>query len=372
MITRHRNESGSATVALLVIVVVCAAMAAGVLLPGLADNRDSQADLSRERAFQLAEAGVDWAIAKVRSDRGAIPSPPTDQKTVGNLGDFVLSYESGAANSMDDDGDGETDESDESDFVYVTSTGRSNGINRTIAVTLRRNVQVPQIEASIQFNVETPILDLNGNAFLISGEDHDLTGSIDTSKPTKPGIASPAPVADLESQVPAGRLDQIQGTGGTPSIATVPAFDLASLVDQARFASSVIVESGTHTNLALGTPTASGVIVAYAEGDVHLSGGATGAGILIVDGDLRISGGFERVGLLIVRGRVTMTGGGGGKRVVGGVLIGEEIVSDVSESEVTVTGTVDLLYSSEAIALASQSLVMMSVLSWNETGNPTP
>ena len=72
----------------------------------------------------------------------------------------------------------------------------------------------------------TPLsLDLNGNAFLISGEDHDLTGAIDTSKPTKPGIASPAPVADLESQVPANRLDQIQGTGGTPSIATVSPFD---------------------------------------------------------------------------------------------------------------------------------------------------
>lgn len=145
---------------------------------------------------------------------------------------------------------------------------------------------------------------------------------------------------------------------------------LDELVEQAKSAASIRIPGGTHTGLALGTPTESGVIVAYADEDIHLSGSSEGAGILVVDGDLRISGAFTWRGLILVRGRVTMVGGGGTKRVIGGVIIGEEIESEVSTTEVEVTGTVDLLYSREAIRLATQSLVIMSVLSWSEIANP--
>jgi hypothetical protein len=366
----RRAESGNAILPVIVIVVICVAMAAGLILPGLAESRESQADLSRERAFQLSEAGIDWAIARVRSAKGAIPSPPSETRAVGTVGSFVLSYASGAGNGLDDDGDGTTDEADESDFVFVTSTGDANGARRTHRVVLRRNVQIPEVDAAIQFNVTTPIVDLKGNAFLISGADHDLTGAVDPLLAQKPGMASPAPPVDLISQIAASRQDQVQGAGGAPSVATLPAIDLDALVDQAKSAASLIVEPGTHTGLALGTPTAAGVVVAHCDDDLHLSGDATGAGILIVDGDLRISGSFTWTGLLLVRGRLEMTGGGHSKRVIGGVLIGQEITTSDDSSEVTVTGTVDLLYSSAAIQLAAQSLVMMSVLSWNETGNP--
>ena len=59
MLRRNAAETGSATLAVLVIVIVCLGMAASVLIPGLADSRLSQADLARERAFQLSEAGID-------------------------------------------------------------------------------------------------------------------------------------------------------------------------------------------------------------------------------------------------------------------------------------------------------------------------
>ena len=367
---RGASDAGSTLMALLVIVLVCGGLVSAVLLPAVADSRTANAALDRERAFQLAESGIDWAIAIVRRSGGALPDPAESQRTVGSLGDFVVLYESGGANSIDDDGDGTTDESDESDFIYLTSTGRAGSSSRTLEVVLRSAVQVPELEAAVQFNVDSPILDLKGNAFLISGVDHDLEGTEDLSVTQKSGIASPALEADLIAQIPAARQDQIQGLGGTPSISQISAFDLGALVDQAKSAASIVIEGGTHTDLVLGEPTESGVVVAYASSDIHLSGNAEGAGILIVDGDLRVSGSFTWRGLVIVRGRVTMTGGGSGKRVIGGLVIGEEITSEISEAEVVVAGTVDLLYSSEAIRMASGSLVVMSVLSWQEVGTP--
>ncbi len=370
MRSARTSERGAATFALLVVVLICGALAAAVLLPGIARQRTAAASLARENAFQLAESGLDWGIAAVRRSNGAIPPTGDETLTVGTLGSFAVHYESGVANSIDDDGDGTVDESDESDFMLLQSTGVADAQRRTLQVVLRRSVQVPQVEAAVQFNVSAPIVDLKGDAFLISGEDHDLDGNVDALAPQKAGIASPADVGVVVSQIAPARYDQVVGAGGMPSVGQVGAMDLATIVAQARSGATVQVEPGTHTNLALGTATAGGVVVAYCDGDLHLSGNNEGAGVLIVDGDLDISGSFLWTGIIIVRGRATLVGGGGGKRLIGGLIIGEEITSDVDTTEVTVTGTVDLFYSSQAIALASQSLYVMSVLSWQEIANP--
>ena len=90
----------------------------------------------------------------------------------------------------------------------------------------------------------------------------------------------------------------------------------------------------------------------------------------VVDGDLRISGNFSWVGIVIVRGRATMVGGGSEKRVIGTLVVGEEVNSEFSSTSVSVSGTVDLLYSSDAIALASNALRIPIVAAWREVANP--
>ena len=72
----------------------------------------------------------------------------------------------------------------------------------------------------------------------------------------------------------------------------------------------------------------------------------------------------------MVRGRVSFVGGGNSKRVVGVAAIGEEVNSKSGTQTVRLTGTVDLLYSSESIGLAAECLSMMAVMSWREVGNP--
>ena len=77
----------------------------------------------------------------------------------------------------------------------------------------------------------SPIIDLNGNAFSINGNDHDIDGVATGIGLPKGGIASPAPVADIESQIPASHADNIIGLGGTPSVVMVPAIDLTTRAD---------------------------------------------------------------------------------------------------------------------------------------------
>ena len=336
----------------------------------MAREREAAALLALEPSFQLAEPRTDWCITAVREGNGALPAAPEEQRTVGAVGQFVVRYADGTANLQDDDGDGITDESDESDFVFLRSTGTYAGTSRTLAVVLRRSVEIPDVTSSVQFNVSNPIVDLNGNAFLISGAEHAVNGNADPTLAERVAIASPAAPSVIVDQIPAKRRDQVVGAGAEPSVGQVPPIDLVGLVEQARAAATVLISPGTHSSVSIGQATDAGVVTAYAEGNVKFTGNGTGAGLLVVDGDLDIAGGFQWTGIVIVRGRVRMVGGGGTKRLIGGLVIGEEISNDDDESEVTVSGNVELLFSSAAIRMASGSLAVMSIQSWAETGNP--
>jgi hypothetical protein len=65
--------------------------------------------------------------------------------------------------------------------------------------------------------------------------------------------------------------------------------------------------------------------ITYVPGDLKLTAGSTGAGILVVDGDLEINGGLQFYGLILVKGVVAFTGGGANPtNIVGAVLAGQQ------------------------------------------------
>ncbi|HLK35021.1 MAG TPA: hypothetical protein VKT29_18125 [Terriglobales bacterium] len=69
--------------------------------------------------------------------------------------------------------------------------------------------------------------------------------------------------------------------------------------------------------------------VTYIPGNVQLTGGAVGNGVLVVDGNLDIHGGMSFYGLVIVRGVISFTGGGSsGVNIYGGVLAGQQSYVD--------------------------------------------
>ena len=85
-----------------------------------------------------------------------------------------------------------------------------------------------------------------------------------------------------------------------------------------------------------------------------MGGGSGGAGILMVDGNLTITGGWDYVGYIFVTGRVVMNGGAGTRRLQGTMFIGGDVVQG-STVLLWVNGTVDLLYSSEALNLVRET-----------------
>jgi hypothetical protein len=69
--------------------------------------------------------------------------------------------------------------------------------------------------------------------------------------------------------------------------------------------------------------------VTYVPGDLQMTAGSTGNGILIVDGDLDIHGGLQFYGLILVRGVIKFTGGGSDQtNIFGAVLAGQESYVD--------------------------------------------
>lgn len=367
---RRSKQRGTAIPALLVSLSICGALSAGVLMTNTARTREAVSDLSEERAIHLAEAGADWGVAQIRIRNGVVPTFTT-VGSASKAGTFTVTYTQGNANGRDDDGDGVVDNVEESDFAAVRSTGAAQRVRRTIEVLMRRAIVVPTFTAAVQMNVEVPVLDLSGNAFQIDGRDHAIDGTLNPMGVAKYGIS--APVADptvLSSQIPAKNVDQVTGSGTNPSVAKVAAIDLNTLVEQAKAAASIVIAPGTHDTLALGSPVPGGTVVAYAPGDVHFSGSVGGAGVLVIDGDLRISGSFQWTGIVIVRGRATMVGGGGLKRIIGALVVGEEATASTSTTSVDITGTVDLYFSAAAIQLASESFAIMALMSWREVANP--
>ena len=69
--------------------------------------------------------------------------------------------------------------------------------------------------------------------------------------------------------------------------------------------------------------------ITYVPGNLHLTGGSVGNGVLIVSGDLVIDGGFQFYGLILVKGIIKFQGGGSDPtNIYGGVIAGQNSVDN--------------------------------------------
>jgi Tfp pilus assembly protein PilX len=95
-----------------------------------------------------------------------------------------------------------------------------------------------------------------------------------------------------------------------------------------------------------------GPATVYVPGSVHLSGNASGSGILIIDGDLEVHGGLAFYGLILVKGQISFTGGGSQKiNLYGAILAGQDVnAQDVAMTD-TIGGSFNFHYDSCALKL---------------------
>jgi Tfp pilus assembly protein PilX len=87
--------------------------------------------------------------------------------------------------------------------------------------------------------------------------------------------------------------------------------------------------------------------------DAQISGNLQGRGILIVSGNLELTGGLEYEGLVYVKGTLTISGGGNGLNVTGGVMANETV---------TINGSIKVTYDPDtldAVAKENSSSAMM-------------
>jgi hypothetical protein len=202
----------------------------------------------------------------------------------------------------------------------------------------------------------------------INGHDHDINGNL-IGGTSVPGIAVDGEtqrnaVIDMITQ---HTIDQVLGTGGTPSVVTI-----TNEIDWAEYAQlvadnpDIIIDTQEKVKTTNTWGTLSDPKVTFINGDIKInnSQAANGCGILVVNGNLEINGGFDYKGLVIAFKNTTIDIKlNGNAEILGSLVVaGTQINVDVS------SGNFNALYSTEALNLIQALLVTkrFSILSWWE------
>ena len=379
--TRRTPEEGNAlflTLMLVTLLVGLAAAQAGVQQKNLQQSRFY---VARKALHKYAESGLAMGLHEVRH---AISVSP------GNIGTetWTSAFDHGrdgiAGTSDEGENDGIPTPGEPEVYpvaigpsgegvqliVHVLDTGIA-GVRRLVATSFNGEATVT-LEKQIQTEITTipttgaifmspnMALDLQGNSWVIDGRDHDLSGNL-TGDPGLPGLTTAvgdtpgANASDLVAQIPEGHQDQVIGAGGTPSVGEVQPFDLGALVNQFDMVKTHDVAPGTYSSLDLSGAPVGQQPVAFVSGDLTLTGDGSASGVLVVDGNLTMTGQFGWQGLIIVRGDVILTGGGANIHVIGAIVIGESLTA-IDDSDLSLSGSADIYYSSEVLQTVQQTL----------------
>jgi hypothetical protein len=327
----------------------------------------------RERAFALAEAGVDHVAALLNAsvwtagDTLDWSSDLSDNDGDGLVDEsdetLAATAELWGADGVDNDGDAVVDEPDE-DIVRVSCQATVGRSTRPVLAWLTRpRSTLPDPAAAVYLNDENANTSFSGNAFRIDGNDVNLDGTAGSGSPIY-GIAINGDPNQVLAQLNSQQEDNVTGIGGYPSVGQETPNDpffIQGFVSTLEPSADLLFQNygGTYTGT-LGDWTTGNYLITLSKGDFHLGGGSTGAGVLLVDGNLTISGGWEFVGFVFVTGTVRLTGGGGGKRLQGALFVAGDVEqtnsTQTEDEDLTVTGTVDLLFSSQALAFVRDAV----------------
>jgi hypothetical protein len=204
-------------------------------------------------------------------------------------------------------------------------------------------------------------MNFNGNAFYVDGHDHAVAAPNDTvaGAPPLAGISTPNNPNDIESGIDGQQADNVQGTGSDPSVESSNVnLDLASMAAAWSDAADITLAGDQNNPSTTGWGTTTDLKIIHIGGDLHISGNASGAGVLVIDGDMTLSGTFNWNGVVLCLGDVTVTGGGSAKQILGALMV-QGTISGTS----TMNGNIKLLYSSEMISKLN-SLTRYEVSSW--------
>ena len=249
--------------------------------------------------------------------------------------------------------------------LKIKSIGKFLGVNHTSMILAKRTPVVPPaVNASVYISSTNLSINFNGNVD-ISGNDHDMNGNL-TAGTSLPGIAvnKPSDSAYVVNDIKPKITKAITGSGGTPSVATVPdTINWEKVTQNIIFAADYTYPTGTYsTGTPLGTMTEPKIT--YVNGDINFTGTVEGYGIMVVNGNLTLSGQFTFNGIIIVYGQSQITVQTTGNSTVYGATM---FVGQSVDFKAT-SGNSTMYYSSAAINNAKVNLKSSTfkILSWWE------
>ena len=386
MISSTKNprfrERGSILVIILILMIPLAGLSLALISQGNMQTQELSASRGRAMAQVNAETGIDHALGQLLQNT-ANQAPIQEHYLDSENLRYVVEFADLGADGFDNDGDLEVDEADEEGLVSLTSTGSLNVLGydeagdpvsentrfylKRIRAIGRAGKGLPGFPYAVYLGDPNAETEFNGNSFLIDGFDHDAEGNT-IAGDAVPGIATVGDPVLIEDQILAHQNDNVIGEGGEPSVGNTAPLDLQAIIDEYKNGADISVHNPTSTYTgSLGDPDGPVFKITHSEGNLDISGGAEGAGLLLVEGNLEITGSFEYLGVVIVTGQVIFRGGGGVKRVIGTVLVGGDFIENSPHDEdLELSGTIDILYSSTLQEDLSNAVSTFTITSWQE------
>ena len=311
------------------------AAAATMLMTG----RNSQLlrGVQEAKALLAAEAGMNETVYRIETGT-LTPGVPVG-RDLGSGRSYVAEAHLLSSDGLDNDADGVVDEIDESAFQIVVTGIYARAVKRLAGI-VREPTDVPGLAGGI-LCLGSPEIRATGNS-TVSGRDTNLNGT--PGDPTKDvfgiAIVAPGTLADLNAGFTGSGSSTVDGKTASPSLgASSDEINLAGLVASVRHHADTEIEPGTYST-PFGDWVSGDTRVAYCPGNLKLTAGGGGAGILVVAGDLKMTGSIRWDGLVVVLGDF---------EVVGGALVHGGVIQGPDGAAIKTAGTGTVRYSSAVI-----------------------
>lgn len=327
------------------VIAVLLIIGAAFVVRTINEKNFSYRNKETKEAFNLAEAGINFAITMLQQDYNWSGQPPL------NLGRGQYSV---SINNILPD----KRQIISSGFIPLAANFR---VSKTIEVVVRK-FMAPNFYDSAIYTADE--LDLNGNAYAVNGNvvygDNEPAGNTDNITGTITQDTSIYPLASLDFQ----QIYNIsQGQGNV--------YDAARLSDVKKNLDSFPTSFWFSPPSDPDDPTTGIPNVVYIETDLELNGniGSVG-GFFVVAGDVitnplgvydaAINGNGQIDGAIYTRGNFEVNGGGGGLNINGGVWAGTEAELN---GNATVSYNQDYMDAIKALNIEPG----LQIISWRET-----
>jgi len=378
MIRSDGREQGFALAATILALVLVGALVTGGFFAASQEHRMGMSKQFSSEAFYYAERGLQDALGTY--NRGFLdaqmPNPrdtwsPPNKTTITSAGQPVGAYTLSFTRL-------------DTQLYFIESTGevleggRYAGATHRLGVVARgMNVELPTDRALQVFGSMT----IGGSALVDGNDRHPAVWSDCTNIGAVAGLV----MKDTTALDHKGKAHAILGNPPMDQEADLDASHFLHLgdfdFDELKAHADKIFPPGTppinklgprHSNGQCdysheenwGAPTLPGdpchfyFPIIYAEGDLKITGGGAGQGILLVEGNLELNGGMDFYGITIVKGRLDTKGTGGHLNGVTLVFSGGSLEAD----ETIVSGNAQVNFSSCAIERAIKNNPLTSRL----------